>query len=160
MARQSVSGLHHIHWAVGMRMAASEVPVHRSIKFGGRFPALAILLILATLTVAACALPSGSAGSEPPGPVPGDTIVFADLNWQSAMIQNRIAQYLVEKGYGHPTAATFGATLPLFQGLRNGDVDVNLEVWVTNQPAWSRPSRRGKSSMSAGRWSATGSRRS
>ena len=122
MAKQSVPGPRHI-FAAGM-------------KFAGRFPALAIGLTLAALIVAACVVPSGSVPAEPEGFVPGDPIVFADLNWQSAMIQNRIAQYLVEKGYGHPTEATFGATLPLFQGLRNGDVDVNLEVWVTNQPAW------------------------
>ncbi|MCY3658459.1 MAG: hypothetical protein OXG36_05470 [Caldilineaceae bacterium] len=136
MARQSVSGLRYIHLAVGMRMAADGDPVHRSMKFGGRIPTLAILPIWAALLVAACTMPSVSAPAETTGPVPGDPIVFSDLNWQSAMIQNRIAQYLVEKGYGHSTAAVFGATLPLFQGLRNEDVDVNLEVWITNQPAW------------------------
>ena len=34
---------------------------------------------------------------------PKETIVFSDLNWTSAQIQNRIAQYIVEKGYGYPT---------------------------------------------------------
>ena len=51
---------------------------------------------------------------------PKETIVFGDLNWASAQIQNRVAQYLVEKGYGYPTDVVFGSTLPLFQGLRNG----------------------------------------
>ncbi len=50
------------------------------------------------------------------------------------MIQNRVAQYLVEKGCGHPTDVVFGATLPLFQGLRNGDVDAVLEIWLSNLP--------------------------
>ena len=60
-------------------------------------------------------------------------IVFGDLNWPSALLQNRIAQYIAEKGYGYPTDVKFGATLPLFQGIRRGDVDVAMEIWLPNQ---------------------------
>ena len=68
---------------------------------------------------------------------PKETIVFGDLNWGSALLQNRIAQYIVEKGYGYPTDVKFGATLPLFQGLKNGDTDVTMEIWLPNQDeAW------------------------
>lgn len=68
-----------------------------------------------------------------PTPGPKETIIFSDLNWSSAQVQNRIAQYLVEEGYGYPTDLVFGATLPLFQGLRNGDSHVTLEIWLPNQ---------------------------
>lgn len=64
---------------------------------------------------------------------PKQTIIFSDLNWTSAQIQNRVAQYIVEKGYGYPTDVVFGSTLPLFQGLRNGDTHVTLEIWLPNQ---------------------------
>ena len=65
------------------------------------------------------------------------TIVFGDYNWTSAQVQNRIAQYIVEMGYGYPTDVVFGATLPLFQGLRRGDIDVSMEIWLPNQiEAW------------------------
>ena len=64
---------------------------------------------------------------------PKDTIVFSDLNWTSAEIQNRIAQYIVEHGYGFPTDVVPGATLPLFQGLRKGDTHVTMEIWLPNQ---------------------------
>ena len=68
---------------------------------------------------------------------PKDTIIFGDLNWSSALLQNRIAQYIVEKGYGYPTDVKFGATLPLFQGLQNGDTHVTMEIWLPNQnEAW------------------------
>ena len=68
---------------------------------------------------------------------PKQTIIFGDLNWGSALLQNRIAQYIVEKGYGYPTDVKFGATLPLFQGLKNGDTDVTMEIWLPNQDeAW------------------------
>ncbi len=73
---------------------------------------------------------------EPPE-VPKDTIVFSDLNWTSAQVQNRIAQYIVEHGYGYPTDVVFGGTLPLFQGLRGGDTHVTMEIWLPNQSdAW------------------------
>ena len=62
-----------------------------------------------------------------------EEIIFGDLNWPSALLQNRIAQYLVEKGYGYPTDVKFGATLPLFQGIRRGDTHVAMEIWLPNQ---------------------------
>lgn len=64
---------------------------------------------------------------------PKDTIVFSDLNWTSAQIQNRIAQYIVEYGYGYPTEVIPGGTLPLFQGLKQGDTHVTMEIWLPNQ---------------------------
>ena len=68
---------------------------------------------------------------------PKQTIIFGDLNWSSALVQNRIAQYLVEKGYGYPTEVKLGATLPLFQGLKRGDTHVTMEIWLPNQDeAW------------------------
>ena len=54
---------------------------------------------------------------------PKETIVFSDLNWTSAQVQNRVAQYIVEHGYGYPTDRNvFGGTLPLFQGLREAAI--------------------------------------
>ena len=103
----------------------------------GRSSVLAILLALMVPVIAACGVPFDSARSDmapAAESVSGNPIVFSDLNWQSALIQNRIAQYLVEKGYGYPTDVVFGATLPLFQGLRNGNIDVTLEIWLSNLP--------------------------
>ena len=64
---------------------------------------------------------------------PKDTIVFSDLNWTSAQVQNRIAQYIVEHGYGYPTDVIPGGTLPLFQGLKQADTHVTMEIWLPNQ---------------------------
>ncbi len=73
---------------------------------------------------------------EPP-PREKPTLIFSDLNWTSAQIQNRVAQYIVEKGYGYSTDVVFGATLPLFQGLRRGDSHITMEIWLPNQnEAW------------------------
>lgn len=75
---------------------------------------------------------------------PKEAVIFGDLNWSSALLQNRIAQYIVEKGYGYPTDVKFGATLPLFQGLKNGDTDVTMEIWLPNQDeAWNEAREEG-----------------
>ena len=51
-------------------------------------------------------------------------IVFGGLNWDSALVQNGVARYIVEHGYGYTTSQIEGTTVPLFQGLRKGDVDI------------------------------------
>ena len=89
-----------------------------------------IFLFIALLTVplAAAACGDGDSGEKP-------TIVFSDLNWTSAQVQNDTAQFIVEHGYGYKTDAIFGGTLPNFQGLLKGDITVSLEIWLPNQQA-------------------------
>ena len=67
---------------------------------------------------------------------PKDTIVFSDLNWDSSQIQVRIAQYIVEHGYGFPTDMVFGGTIPLQTALLNGDTQITMEIWLPNQQEW------------------------
>jgi glycine betaine/proline transport system substrate-binding protein len=62
-----------------------------------------------------------------------DKLVIADLNWDSAQVHNRIAGFIMEKGYGYKVQYTPGATITLFAGLVRGDVDINMECWVENQ---------------------------
>ena len=95
-------------------------------------------LLLAFLVTCAC-VPTEREASGQEAATAGsvEKIVFSDFNWASVQVQNRIAQFLVEKGYGYPTDVVFGSTLPLLQGLRRGDVQVNMEVWLPNQvEAW------------------------
>ena len=89
-----------------------------------------IVLVLAIAVLAVSAV-AGCAEAEEEK----EAIVFSDLNWSSAQIQNRIAQYIVEEGYGYPTDVVFGATLPLLQGLLRGDTHVTMEIWLPNQEA-------------------------
>ncbi len=71
---------------------------------------------------------------EVPAPeAPRREIVFGGLQWDSALVQNGIARYIVEHGYGHETSQIEGNTVPLFQGLRKGDIDINMEIWLPNQ---------------------------
>ena len=86
--------------------------------------------VVSMIILLACSTPDERSGGKA-------TIVFGDLNWPSAQLQNRVAQYIVEKGYGYPTDLVFGSTLPLFQGLRRGDIHVLMENWLPNlREAW------------------------
>ena len=65
------------------------------------------------------------------------TVVFSDLNWQSAQLQNHIARYIVENGYGYPTNAVSSPKLQALQALRDGDSHVMMEIWLPQLgPAW------------------------
>ncbi len=72
-------------------------------------------------------------------------LVFAGLSWQSALVQNGVARYIVENGYGYPTSEIEGDTVPLFQGLRRGDIDITMEIWLPNQiDAWNEAIKLGE----------------
>jgi glycine betaine/proline transport system substrate-binding protein len=60
-------------------------------------------------------------------------LVVADLNWDSAQVHNRIAGFIMEKGYGYEIEYVPGATITLWAGLVRGDIDINMECWVENQ---------------------------
>ncbi len=95
-----------------------------------------VLLALLSSFVFSCTLPADvSGGSETTveSEEMKETIVFSDLNWTSAQVQNRIAQYIVEHGYGYPTDVILGASLSNFQGLQKGDIHVTMEIWLPNQ---------------------------
>ena len=63
-------------------------------------------------------------------------VVFGDFNWDSAMFHNRVAQVILEHGYGVETDEVPGSTLPILQGLEDGDIHVAMEMWVQNLPEW------------------------
>jgi glycine betaine/proline transport system substrate-binding protein len=63
-----------------------------------------------------------------------ETVIFADLSWDSAQVNNRIAAFILTHGYGYDDIEYVpGDTITILQGLRRGDVHVNMEVWVENQ---------------------------
>lgn len=61
------------------------------------------------------------------------TLIFSDLDWPSAQIQNAIARRILEDGYGYETDAVFGGTIPLLEALARGDTNVTMEIWLPNQ---------------------------
>ena len=90
-----------------------------------------ILAIMLTLT--ACGTAQMEEEADDAEMMDKPTIIFADLSWDSAQIQNAVARYILENGYGYETDAVFGDTLPLLVALRAGDINVNMEIWLPNQ---------------------------
>ena len=85
---------------------------------------LLLIVMLLVPQVAGC----GSDGGDK------EPIVFADLSWDSALVHNQIAAFILENGYGYPPSVyTPGDTIPLTAGLAAGDIDVNMEIWYENQ---------------------------
>lgn len=73
--------------------------------------------------------------TEPRGGGPKPTIVFANLNWDSARVQNAIARFIVEKGYGYPTDSipeVPGNAVDVWKSLLTGSINVDTEVWLPN----------------------------
>lgn len=61
-----------------------------------------------------------------------ETIMFADAGWESIRFHNHVARTILEEGYGYKTDVTRGSTPATFLGLRQGDIDVYMEVWTNN----------------------------
>ncbi|HEX78918.1 MAG TPA: ABC transporter substrate-binding protein [Dehalococcoidia bacterium] len=62
-----------------------------------------------------------------------EPLTFADLDWDSAQVHNRIAAFILEHGYGYEINYNFGSTVPMFVGLTDGSNDISMEIWVENQ---------------------------
>lgn len=72
-------------------------------------------------------------------------IVFADLEWDSALFHNRVAQFILEKGYGCKTSTIPGGTVPMLDAMANGKVDIMMEMWIPNaKEAWEKASAAGR----------------
>lgn len=72
-------------------------------------------------------------------------IVFAGLGYDSAQFHNGVAQFILEHGYGCETEAVPGETIPLVNGLAQGDIDIIMEIWTAN------PARPWVEALEAGR---------
>ena len=59
-------------------------------------------------------------------------IFFADNNWDSILVHNRIAAYIIEHGMGYRTDFIRGETTRLYRGLTKGYVDIYMESWTEN----------------------------
>ena len=59
-------------------------------------------------------------------------LVLAGLNWEAAAFHNAVARYIIELGFGYPTVELPGSSVPLFQSLRQGEVDIYMEAWLPN----------------------------
>lgn len=87
-------------------------------------------VLVAVGLVAAMVVACG--GDDEPKP----TIKFADSQFESIWINNAIAKYVIENGYGYPVE-TIEVTTPIMQAsLSSGEVHVMLELWQQNIIDW------------------------
>ncbi|HEX7002742.1 MAG TPA: ABC transporter substrate-binding protein [Trueperaceae bacterium] len=63
-----------------------------------------------------------------------DQIVLAEGDWDSVLVHNAIASFILEEGFGCDTRAIPGSTIPTQQGMIRGDIDLIMEVWMDNLP--------------------------
>jgi len=62
-----------------------------------------------------------------------ETVVFADAGWESIRFHSYVAGIIMEEGYGGYTMDIIpGSTPVLLMGLRQGDIDVQMEMWTSN----------------------------
>ncbi|MDR1379553.1 MAG: ABC transporter substrate-binding protein [Synergistaceae bacterium] len=61
------------------------------------------------------------------------TIVFTNNQWDSQMFHNELAKFIVENGFeGYRVELSTGSTTLNWQGIINGDVDLDIESWTDN----------------------------
>lgn len=94
------------------------------------------LLLCAALVVARSATAVHACDVDRP-------VVFAGLDWQSNAFHTEVARFILEQGYDCETDVLPGTTIPLLQGVAQGDIDIVMEVWKDNvTEVWNRGLRR------------------
>ena len=96
-----------------------------------------LMVVLCALLISVAMIGCSSTPAPEPTPTPtpeaAGPVIFADLSWDSAQVNNRIAGFILENGYAYEPEYMPGDTIPLLEGLKRGDVDVSMEIWVENQ---------------------------
>lgn len=61
------------------------------------------------------------------------TIVFTNNQWDSQMFHNAVARFIVENVFdGYEVELSTGSSTLNWQGIINGDVDLDIESWTDN----------------------------
>lgn len=60
------------------------------------------------------------------------TVVFGDAGWESIRFHSYVAGIIMEKGYGYKMDMVSGSTPVVLLGVRQGDIDVQMETWTSN----------------------------
>lgn len=89
---------------------------------------LSIKILMVALGALLCLMPFIGCAEAP-----RELVVLAELPWESARVNNCITSFILQHGYGYESEVIPGETIPLWQGLRRGDIDVQLEAWPRAQ---------------------------
>lgn len=98
---------------------------------------LTVALALTLTVLAGCG--GGTKPSEPGSGSEGtakQTFKMADTQFQSLWINNAIAKFIIENGYGHTVEVVEMTTPIMQQGLEKGEVHIMMELWRANVMDW------------------------
>ncbi len=99
------------------------------MKVKNILPHFILILFLFQIVANTLATPSDSSSQK-------EVIKFADLQWQTLRINNAIARFIIEQGYGYPVETVMMSTPIMQLSLPKGDIDVDLELWRYNSFDW------------------------
>lgn len=88
--------------------------------------------VVSSLAAAAVLLCGHAAAQERDCGGYSDAIIFGEQDWDSAQVNNAIARFILEEGFGCTTGIIPGSTVPMQQGLIRDDIDVLTEIWLDN----------------------------
>jgi len=86
----------------------------------------ALFVLLSAMIVSGTTLSPVSAAAP-------QTILFTDNQWDSQMFHNELAKFIVENAFeGYKVEFSTGSSTLNWQGMINGDVDLDIESWTDN----------------------------
>ncbi len=95
-----------------------------------------LFCVVLSLLVVLSLSPSAFAASK--------TIVFTNNQWDSQMFHNEVAKYIVENAFdGYKVELSTGSSTLNWQGMINGDVDLDIESWTDNVATYADDVARG-----------------
>lgn len=103
-----------------------------------RFVMLGLLILVGSL-LAACGDSDDEADAESgsSGDATWDQpVVFGDGGFASVQFHNRVAQYILEHGYGYETESIPAEGITRIQGLIGGDIHATMEMWAQQTPSF------------------------
>lgn len=67
---------------------------------------------------------------------PQEEIVIGEGNWDSNVFHDQVVKIIIEKGYGYNVDIVPADTNVLIPSLKEGDVDLSMELWSANVPTY------------------------
>lgn len=85
------------------------------------------------LALLLCLGPAGLLSAQQPRT---DRVIFTDYGWNLCQFHNRLAGFILEKGYEQPVEYLFVEHIAGLVGLDKGDIDVYMDLWPNNCKEW------------------------
>ena len=104
-----------------------------------------LLVAVLLLSLTGCGQ-NGSSGSSEEAQAPKEktSLTFADVGWDSIKLNNALAGLVAQEVFGYTWQETPGSTPISHEALIAGDVDVHMEEWTDNIPAYAADLAEGK----------------